>query len=285
MARIEIGGIGIAYEILGEGSRTAAITPGGRFSKDTLGVRELAQTLAASGMRVLIWDRPNTGESDVAFGGPSESVQNADTLAGLLRALDFGPTLLIGGSGGARETLLAAYRSPDIAERAFVLWISGGVLGLAALPFFYCFNSAFAAVAGGMAAVTELPGWEEPLRRNPANRDRMLALDPAAFVDRMEQWAAFFTPGPDQPIPGISDAELGSIACPVMVLRGGLSDINHPRETSERIHALIPGAQIAEPPWGDREWIERQIAHYGGEGLFVRWPLLAPQILEFAKQP
>ncbi|MGO8890875.1 MAG: hypothetical protein ACLQB1_14460 [Streptosporangiaceae bacterium] len=34
------------------------ITPGGRFSKDSPGVRELAAALAERGNRVLIWDRP-----------------------------------------------------------------------------------------------------------------------------------------------------------------------------------------------------------------------------------
>ena len=38
----------------------------------------------------------------------------------------------------------------------------------------------------------------------------------------------------------------------------------------------------AEPPWGDREWLDRLQAQAAGEGLFARWPLLAPQILAFA---
>ena len=42
---------------------------------------------------------------------------------------------------------------------------------------------------------------------------------------------------------------------------------------------LIPGSQIAEPPWGDREWIDRQGAR--DEGLFAHWPLLAPQLLSW----
>jgi hypothetical protein len=42
---------------------------------------------------------------------------------------------------------------------------------------------------------------------------------------------------------------------------------------------LLPQARLVEPPWGDREWIERQGTH--DEGLFVRWPKLAPQLLEW----
>jgi hypothetical protein len=47
---------------------------------------------------------------------------------------------------------------------------------------------------------------------------------------------------------------------------------------------MLPNAQLVEPPWGDTEWHERQAARTSGEapGLFVRWPLLAPQLLEWA---
>ena len=131
MPKVDIGGIGVAYDLIGDGKKTAVITPGGRFSKDTPGVRELAQKLAQGGLRVLIWDRPNCGESDLSFQGKSESILNADTLAGLVRALKLEPALLIGGSAGSRVSLLTAIRDPGVAERLFLLWISGGALGLA----------------------------------------------------------------------------------------------------------------------------------------------------------
>ena len=69
MATATANGLTIAYEVIGEG-RPWAITPGGRFSMDSPGVRELAEALAAEGNRVLVWDRPNCGASDVAFTGP-----------------------------------------------------------------------------------------------------------------------------------------------------------------------------------------------------------------------
>lgn len=283
MARIDINGVGIEYEIVGEGSRTAAITPGGRFSKDAAGIRELAEGLAQGGFRVLIWDRPNCGASDISVTGPSESFQNADMLAGLLRALDMGPALLVGGSGGARETLLTAIRHPDVVERAFVLWLSGGAVGIATLPSFYCADALIAATHGGMAEVVDLPGWQEPLTRNPANRERMLGLDPAAFIATMTRWAEACFPQPGVPIPCVTSEDLAAITVPVMVLRSGLSDMHHSRATSEAVAGMVPGAQLAEPPWSDREWVERLVGNLKGEaGLFSRWPLLAPMILDFA---
>lgn len=284
MARIEIDGTGIAYEIIGNGPRAAAITPGGRFSKDTPGIRELARELADSGFRVLIWDRPNCGESDVAFTGESESVQNADTLAGLLRELGMAPALLFGGSGGARETLITAIRHPDVAGRVFVLWLSGGGIGIGTLPIAYYADSVMSALVGGMAAVADLPTWKEVTERNPGNRDRFLAMDAEAFARKLRQWGDAFLPAPGVPIPCVTVEQLGRIELPVMILRSGASDPHHPRETSEVVAAMIPGARMAEPPWGDREWMNQLAATGFGQkpGLFSHWPLLAPQILAFA---
>ena len=59
--------------------------PRGQVQHDLPGVRELAVALAEQGNRVLIWDRPNCGSSDVSFTGPSESAMQADVLAGLPR--------------------------------------------------------------------------------------------------------------------------------------------------------------------------------------------------------
>src|SRR5215510_6933403 len=123
MPKVEVNGIGIAYELIGDGPKTIAITHGGRFSKDTPGIRELAQELAKGGYKVLIWDRPNTGESDICFDAPTESIMNADALYGLLKALDFGPTLLVGGSAGARVSLMNAIRHPELVSGLFLLWI------------------------------------------------------------------------------------------------------------------------------------------------------------------
>ncbi len=99
MATAEIDGTLLAYEIIdpvGGGGEPWVITPGGRFSKDEPGIRELAEALAAHGKRVLIWDRPNCGASDVCFTGTSESAMQADHLAGLLRHLEMSPAVIFG---------------------------------------------------------------------------------------------------------------------------------------------------------------------------------------------
>jgi pimeloyl-ACP methyl ester carboxylesterase len=283
MPRMDVNGIGIAYEIVGDGKRPAIITPGGRFSKQTPGVRELALKLAESGFRTVIWDRPNCGESDISFSGATESRMNADALAGLLRGLDMTPALVIGGSAGARVSLLAAVHHPDVVDRLAILWITGGAVSLALLAYLYCHDNMAVAARDGMEAVANLPGWKEQVERNPKNREILLSQDRDAFVEKMKAWGASLMVTGDEAVPGVPNAQLAQMKAPVMVFRSGKSDVHHPRETSEAVHKAIPGSRLVEPPWGDREWLERtKAAETQGEGLFVRWPLLAPQIIEFA---
>ena len=283
MAKALIDGTTIAYEIIGGPGRPWVITPGGRFSKDTPGVRQLAETLAAAGQQVLIWDRPNTGESDVCFRGPSESQMQADHLAGLLRHLDMAPAVIVGGSGGARVSLLTAASHPDVADRLAMLWISGGIYGLMVLGIVYCGENIRAAWSGGMEAVVELPEWTEQLTRNPSNRERLLGMDRDEFIATLERWMLVYCPDPKGTVPGISDGDCARVRVPTLVFRSGVSDPHHTRATSERVHELIAGSRLVEPPWPDDEWIQRSRASQAGQGgLFERWPLLAPQLLEFA---
>jgi pimeloyl-ACP methyl ester carboxylesterase len=276
----EINGLGIAYEVIGDGEPWA-ITPGGRFSKDSPGVAELAHALAATGKRVLIWDRPNTGASEVCFDGDSESVMQADALAGLLRALHMAPAVLTGGSGGSRVTLLTAARHPDVARALAVWWISGGPYGLLTLGTHYCGDSIAAAWRSGMEAVAALPEWAEVLERNPGNRAKLLAQEPRAFIETMEQWMLAYCPRPEELVPGLPDVQARALHLPALVFRSGASDPHHTRATSERLAELLPAAQLVEPPWGDREWNDRVEAAASGVGIFSRWPLLAPQLIDW----
>src|SRR5258707_14512069 len=132
MPTTRVSGLSIAYELIGDG-RPWVITPGGRFSKDSPGVRELAAALAERGNRVLIWDRPNCGASDVCFAGTSESAMQADALAALLEHLGMAPAVIAGGAGGSPVALLTAARHLEV---AFVLapWVVPGAGILASVP-------------------------------------------------------------------------------------------------------------------------------------------------------
>ncbi|MDX6745139.1 alpha/beta hydrolase [Actinocorallia sp. A-T 12471] len=284
MATARVNGLTVGYEVIGERGRPWVLTPGGRDARDTPGLRETARTLAERGNRVLVWDRPNTGESDVCFTGESESAMQADVLAGLLRQLGLAPAVIAGGSGGSRVSLLAASRHPDVASALALWWISGGVYGLLSVGMHYCGESIRAAWEGGMAAVADLPAWAEVIARNPGNRDRFLAQHPAEFIAVLERWLTVYCPNPNEPVPGLTTDRASTLDIPALVLRSGTADIHHRRETSEILARLLPAAQLAEPPWGDAEWPERQSARTSGTapGLFIRWPLLTPTLHKWA---
>ena len=194
----------------------------------------------------------------------------ADHLAGLLRALDLGPAMIVGGSGGARVSLLTATNHPDVASGLAMLWISGGVYGLLLLATHYCGESIRAAWSGGMEAVVDLPEWAEVLERNPRNRDRFLAQDPRAFIDTLEHWMLAYCPDPAVTVPGLPDAACRALGAPTLIFRSGESDPHHTRATSERLHELIPGSRLVEPPWPDDEWIQRGRAAADGHRCPVR---------------
>jgi pimeloyl-ACP methyl ester carboxylesterase len=281
----ELDGLEIAYEVIGEG-RPWIITPGGRFHKEFGGIPEMARALAERGNQVITWDRPNCGASSVVFRGASESEVQAEALGNLLRHLDVGPTVIIGGSGGARVSLLAAARNPDVTAGLAIWWISGGVPGLLSLANYYCMPSTGAAWRGGMEAVVELPQWQEVLEKNPGNRDRFLAMDRQEFLQVMDRWMMAYCACDEGLVPGLTNDDIERLRVPVLVFRSGVSDMAHTRATSERVANGLPTARLVEPPWGDTEWNERSAANAASDddALFVGWPNLVPQLVDWADQ-
>ena len=288
MPTATVNGLTIAYELIqGEGDPVAlspvALTPGGRFSKDVAGVRELALALAEAGKQVLIWDRPNTGASDLCFEGDSEFEMHADAIAGLITELGLGPTAIVGGSAGSRLSLTTAARHPEVTSKLAVWWVSGGYFHFTAIAMYYYGESWFAAKRGGMEAVTALPIWQETLEKNRTNRERLLAMDPDEFAAVLEAWAAKLTAYPDSPALGMHVEDFGKIRAPTLVVRGSPTDFWHHRRTTEWVAELIPGARLVDPPWGDEEWNERseEYQRTGDNQLFAGWPRLAPLLLRF----
>ena len=125
--------------------------------------------------------------------------------------------------------------------------------------------------------------WEEVLERNPSNRQRFLDQDRDQFIATLEQWMLAYCPCGDELVPGLPDTDARTLDRPALVFRSGASDAHHTRKQSEDLASLLPDAELVEPPWGDTEWNERVVASAEtGAGLFVRWPLLAPQLTEWA---
>jgi pimeloyl-ACP methyl ester carboxylesterase len=287
MARISINGLGIDYELLGrEGAPAIVLTPGGRYCRQTPGLPELGEALAAAGRRVLLWDRPNCGASDLCFHAESEFALHGRTLAGLIRELDLGPVALAGGAAGSRVSLIAAALAPARVSHLLLWWLGGGPIGLMELAHKHCGEPATAASLYGMEGVVASRGWAEQVQRNPRAREILLAQPVDQFIARMQQWALAYRPSDVSPIPGMVPEDFAALHMPTLIFHNGRSDVMHTRQTSEWVHELIPHSTMADPPWGDDEWNERSRAFEKGEaqGLFVNWPKLAPALLEFTAQ-
>ena len=281
----EIDGIEIAYEVVGDGGRPWVLTPGGRFTKDVGGLPEMARALAEHGNQVVLWDRPNCGASSVVFGGPSESVVQAAALAALLRRLDLGPAVIAGGSGGSRVSLLTAARHPEVASGLAMWWISGGVPGLlqsgqlllrTLLPTPHGSDG----MQGGRPS--SISGQEVLERRTRATGTGSSRWTAREFLDVMDRWMLAYCPCDDSLVPGLDADDIARLDVPILVFRSGESDFSHTRATSEALAAGLPGAELVEPPWGDEEWNERRAEIEQTGSLFVRWPLLVPQLLDWA---
>jgi pimeloyl-ACP methyl ester carboxylesterase len=284
---MEIHGGRVVYEIVGpQDGRPMVLTPGGRFGKDIPGLKPLAEALAEGGMRVLLWDRPNCGASDVQFYGRSESHMRADTLAELLQRLDMAPAVIAGGSGGSRDSMVTVMQHPEIATKLAVWWIVGGVVPTLTLGSHYVLGNLSTARRLGMDGVLALPEWEEQLTANPRNKERMLELGKDEFVRAMMRWINAYIPKPGQTIPGVEDAEFERIKVPALVVRNGEDDWDHPKRTSFEVHSLIKGSRLVEPPWPEDAWERSTSARAAGTGnLFDVWVRLAPMLLDFINEP
>jgi len=282
---IEINGGNVVYEILGDTGEFIALTPGGRYSKDIEGLRPLAEELVKGGYRVLLWDRPNCGRSDLQFYGQSESHMRADTLYALITALGIGPCVIAGGSGGARDSILTTILHPEIATKLVTWNIVGGVYGSFVLGSYYLVPSILAVRGLGIKGLLHVDEWKERIAENPANKDRILAMDPDEFLRVILRWLNAFVPKPGQAIPGVDDELFGDIKVPTLIIRGGENDWDHPKRTSLEVSCLIKGSTLIDPPWPEDAWERAGEDRASGKvkrfNMFDTWVQAAPAILDF----
>jgi pimeloyl-ACP methyl ester carboxylesterase len=287
MATIEINGGNVVYEILGDGGAPLIVlTPGGRFGKEIPGLRPLADALVEGGLRVLLWDRPNCGESDVQFYGVTESHMRAETLHGLLTALKEGPCILAGGSGGARDSMLTAMLYPELASKLIVWHIVGGVYSTMNLGALYILPTIMTLRSGqGIEGVLQMGEWKALIDANPKNRQRILDIGADEFQRVMMRWLTPWVPKPGMTIPGVDDWMFDRIQIPTLIVRGGENDVDHPKRTSLEVSCLIKGSKLIEPPWPEDAWERAMEATLAGTGdLFGPWVKAAPAILDFVRE-
>jgi pimeloyl-ACP methyl ester carboxylesterase len=274
----------VIYELLGPTSGDPIVlTPGGRFGKDVPGLRPLADLLVAGGMRVLLWDRPGCGRSDLQLRGESESHMRADVLAELLESLGLAPCVIAGGSGGARDSIVTAITHPEIASHLAVWNVTGGVFGVLNLAAYYLIPTMNAVRTGGIEAVLALGEWQQLVAANPRNEQILREFGADEFWRLMLRWLDSYVPKPGQTIPGVRDTMISEIGVPAIVIRGGEDDADHPKRTSIELHCMLKSSRLVEPPWPEDAWERAFEAELAGTGhMFDPWVRMAPLILEFA---
>ena len=286
-AEIEINGGIVVYEFVGpDDGEVVVLTPGGRFSKDYGGVHELAYALADGGKRVLLWDRPNCGRSDIQLYGKSESHMRAETMGTLLATLGIDQVVSAGGSGGARDSIVFTLMYPELVSKLAVWHIVGGVYSQLSLAGVYNLNELRAVRSQGIDGVIKMGGpagsWSDLVAVNPRNEARLRAIGAEEFERVMNRWMEAFVPKPTEPLPGVADSELQSISVPTLIVRGGVGDYDHPKRTSLEVYSLIKGSRLIEPPWPEDAWEQAAKNTAAGTGaLFDPWVHAAPALLDF----
>jgi pimeloyl-ACP methyl ester carboxylesterase len=241
--RATVRGVSLNYEIIGDSGPWIAFTPGSRRAYGELA--PLSKEIARHGYRVLLHDRRNCGASEVKIEGiGSEHEIWADDLYALCKHLGAAPLYVGGSSAGARLAILFALRHPD-ALRGLLLWrVTGGQHAANRLAHEY--YGAFIAVAetGGMAAVCETEHFAACIEAWPANRDNLMAMEPAEFIRIMNMWRENFLAAATLPIVGATEAQLKTIIAPAVLIAG--NDKVHTPAAARKAASLIANSELHE---------------------------------------
>jgi pimeloyl-ACP methyl ester carboxylesterase len=243
-----IRGVNINYEVLGDAGPWVALVTGGRRGyAEFLG---FARKIADKGFRVLLHDRRNTGASDVLIEGEEgEEELWADDLVLLLERLNALPAFVGGTSSGARLSMLVYLRHPEAVKALLLMRVTGGAFAAGRLPNMYYGQFIEAAEQGGMAAVCATEQYQERIKANPANRDRLMAIDPQKYIAVMRHWLDIFQKGPRAPVLGMTEAALRSIKVATIVVPG--NDNTHASSNGIEAARLIEGSVLYRLPIED----------------------------------
>ena len=241
MPLAKVRGVNINYKIIGNNGPWVALSPGGR--RDISGIELLARKVSETGYRVVVFDRRNCGASDVVIDGEDSEYEIwADDVHELLRQLGALPAFIGGSSSGCRTALLFALRHPD-AVRALLLWrVTGGRFACERLAQEYYGQFIEAAKQGGMVAVCDMEHWKERIAARPENREALMKMEPARFIEVMSRWREYFLRGADLPVIGATEAELKSIGVPACIIPG--NDLTHGRQTGENLGRLLQKSEV-----------------------------------------
>lgn len=244
----EIRGIAIRYEIVGSDGPWVALATGGRNPYGEF--VPLAERIARQGFRVVLHDRRNCGQSQVAL-DPSMGEDNhrVEDWHALLTHLGATPAFVGGSSSGCRMSLLYALKRPELVRGLLLMRVTGGAYPAKRLPEQYYDQFIRAAHEGGMPAVRAMDHWKACMEANPDNARILSTMPVERFVSVMTKWRDEFVQGVNLPVVGVSREEMGSIRVPSIIVPG--NDQVHSHASGKLAHSLIPGSRLYELPLVD----------------------------------
>jgi pimeloyl-ACP methyl ester carboxylesterase len=243
---VNLNGFDIRFEIQGEGI-PIVYTPGGFYPLEQ--GRLMAERLKVLGYKVLLWDRPNTGESGLLFEGDNLLEIWADKLRELLHYTRLSPAFISGGSAGGLGALYFAYRYPaEVKGLIFSspptddqeIWEAmrkGTFLARAEAAD----EGGMAAALGAMDGMLDLFNWPDQFGRVARKKQQLLSMNPGRSL-AMKAWARSWIDGGTPYFAGLSDEQLGTINIPTIVFSGAGGF--HPPHTAEALHMRLPQSTL-----------------------------------------
>lgn len=244
---VNLNGFDIRFEIHGEGIPIVYM-PGGFYPLEQ--GRLMAQRLTALGYKVLLWDRPNTGESGLLFQGDNLLEIWANKLRELLHYTGLAPAFISGGSAGGLGALYFAFLYPaEVKGLVFSSPPTDDQEIWEAMMKETFLARAKAADQGGMAAAFEptddmldLFNWPDQFERVAEKKQQLLSMNPQAFAESMRAWARSFVASGFPYCAGLSDEQLATINIPTIIFSGAGGI--HPQHTAEALHRRLPRSTL-----------------------------------------
>jgi len=244
------------------GSIPLIITPGG--NGDTNGFGGFARNVAAAEpeLKVIIYDRRNLGQSEVAFGSQPQMVEEGEDLHVLIERLGVAPTALFGMSSGARSNLILASRYPEDIAALVIAPLTGGPYAAARLSEDYFFKylpekklatrqHIHNLPLTSMLDVAETELWSAYLARNtPEKRQRFLNADIDDFLAAMKTSGEHLQATRYQTALGMKDVELAALNVPATLIlhHDQYSDNLHPVTNTRAATTLIANSSFEFAP-------------------------------------
>ncbi len=233
------------------GTLPLVVTPGGMG--DCEGFRSFARNVAAADpdLRVVIWDRRNMGQSDIAFGDTPLSLEEADDLHFLIDRLGIAPAALYTMSSGARSNLVLAERHPEDVAALVIAPLTGGPIASEQLPEEYYLKYIGDDSITSMEALAATPFWAAYVERNgPEQRERFFGGDVAEFLAAMQRSGEHLRSFRHTTALGMTDEQLAALRIPATLIlhHGDETDELHPIPNSRAATTLIENSRFEIAP-------------------------------------